>query len=110
VESGRIGTSGMLTDLLRRQIIRSFKGQESLVAATPHDEDMPQSKRNSERRQAAKAKRSWRLVIQDYDRHSYGSVRLSAGSQCPVDGLLAATAVRRQPQLNIAAVCGVSSG
>jgi hypothetical protein len=46
VESGLIGTTGTSTDLLYQQIVRSFNGKESLVVATLHGEDMPQSTRS----------------------------------------------------------------
>jgi hypothetical protein len=50
VEIGLIGTSGTSTDLVRQQVIRSFNGHKALVVATLHGEDMPQSKRNTEKR------------------------------------------------------------
>lgn len=50
VETGFIGTSGTSTELVHQQVIKSFDGQKSLVLATLHGEDMPQSKRNTEKR------------------------------------------------------------
>jgi hypothetical protein len=51
VETGLIGTTGSSTELLHDQIMRSFEGHKSLVVATLHGDDMPQSKRNTEKRQ-----------------------------------------------------------
>jgi hypothetical protein len=46
-----VGTS---TDLLYQEIVRSFNGKKSLVVATLHGEDMPQSTRNNEERNMPK--------------------------------------------------------
>jgi hypothetical protein len=51
VETGLIGTTGTSTRVLYDQIMLSFEGHKSLVVATLHGEDMPQSQRNSEKRQ-----------------------------------------------------------
>lgn len=51
VETGLIGTTGSSTELLHEQIMRSFEGKKSLVVATLHGDDVPQSKRNTEKRQ-----------------------------------------------------------
>jgi hypothetical protein len=50
VESGLIGTAGTPTQLLYQQIVRSFNGQKSLVVATLHGEEVPQSKKNTQKR------------------------------------------------------------
>ncbi|MGK5448733.1 hypothetical protein [Streptomyces radiopugnans] len=52
VETGQIGTTGTSTDLVRQQVIRSFRGQRSLVLATLSGEEPPQATRNAQRRQA----------------------------------------------------------
>jgi hypothetical protein len=49
-EIGLIGTSGTSSDLVHQQVIRSFNGHKALVLATLHGEEMPQSKRNTEKR------------------------------------------------------------
>ncbi|WEB39906.1 hypothetical protein MOV08_11885 [Streptomyces yunnanensis] len=51
-ETGQIGTTGTSTDLVRQQVIRSFRGQRSLVLATLSGEEAPQAARNAQRRQA----------------------------------------------------------
>ncbi|MGQ4442280.1 hypothetical protein ACN6LI_008093, partial [Streptomyces violaceoruber] len=50
VETGQIGTTGTSTDLVRQQVIRSFRGQRNLVLATLIGEEAPQSVRNAQRR------------------------------------------------------------
>lgn len=50
VETGFIGTSGTSTDAVHQQIIRSFNGRKAVVLATLHGEELPQSKRTSQRR------------------------------------------------------------
>ncbi|MFJ3973922.1 hypothetical protein [Streptomyces sp. NPDC090021] len=52
VETGQIGTTGTSTDFVRQQLIRSFRGQRSLVLATLSGEELPQSARNAQRRHA----------------------------------------------------------
>ncbi|MDF3290269.1 hypothetical protein [Streptomyces silvisoli] len=52
VETGQIGTTGTSTDLVRQQVLRSFRGQRSLVLATLTGEEAPQAARNAQRRQA----------------------------------------------------------
>ncbi|WP_328563258.1 hypothetical protein [Streptomyces coelicoflavus] len=52
VETGQIGTTGTSTDLVRQQVIRSFRGQRNLVLATLSGEEAPQAARNAQRRQA----------------------------------------------------------
>lgn len=51
VETGLIGTTGTSTQVLYDQIQRSFEGHKSLVVATLHGEDIPQSRHNSEKRE-----------------------------------------------------------
>lgn len=55
VEIGLIGTTGSSTELLHRQIMLSFEGHKSLVVAALHGDDIPQSKRNTEKRQQMKS-------------------------------------------------------
>jgi hypothetical protein len=55
VETGLIGTAGSSTELLHDQIMLSFEGHKSLVVATLHGDDIPQSKRNTEKRQQLKS-------------------------------------------------------
>jgi len=55
VETGLIGTTGSSTELLRDQIMLSFERHKSLVVATLHGDDIPQSKRNTEKRQQLKS-------------------------------------------------------
>jgi hypothetical protein len=50
VETGFIGSSGTATDLVYKQVIRSFRGHKALVLATLHGDDMTQSKRNTQKR------------------------------------------------------------
>ncbi|MFH9864089.1 hypothetical protein [Streptomyces sp. NPDC017202] len=50
VETGQIGTTGTSTDLVRQQVIRSFRGQRNLVLATLSGEEAPQAARNAQRR------------------------------------------------------------
>jgi hypothetical protein len=50
VETGLIGTTGTSTQVLYDQIMLSFEGHKSLVVATLHGKDMPQSQHNSEKR------------------------------------------------------------
>jgi hypothetical protein len=50
VETGLIGTSGTSTQVLYDQIMLSFEGSKSLVVATLHGDQMPQSQHNSEKR------------------------------------------------------------
>ncbi|MGW7568580.1 hypothetical protein ACWGJV_20185 [Streptomyces tendae] len=50
VETGQIGTTGTSTDLVRQQVIRSFRGQRNLVLATLSGEEAPQATRNAQRR------------------------------------------------------------
>jgi len=50
VDIGFIGTTGTSTDMVHEQVIRSLDGQKALVAATLVGDELPQSKRNSERR------------------------------------------------------------
>ncbi|WNM30874.1 hypothetical protein RKE30_10870 [Streptomyces sp. Li-HN-5-11] len=50
VETGQIGTAGTSTDLVRQQVIRSFRGQRNLVFAALSGEEPPQAKRNAQRR------------------------------------------------------------
>lgn len=54
VETGLIGTTGSSTELLHDQIMLSFEGHKSLVVATLYGDDIPQSKRNTEKRQHMK--------------------------------------------------------
>jgi hypothetical protein len=54
VETGFIGTSGTSTELIHQQVIKSFEGQKSVVLATLHGEDIPQSKRNTAKRGLAR--------------------------------------------------------
>jgi hypothetical protein len=51
VETGLIGTTGTSTQVLYDQIMLSFEGHKSLVVATLQGKDMPQSQRNSEKRE-----------------------------------------------------------
>ncbi|MFB7558991.1 hypothetical protein [Streptomyces brevispora] len=51
VESGQIGTTGTSTDLVRQQVIRSFRGQRSLVLAVLGGDEPPQARRNAQRRE-----------------------------------------------------------
>ncbi|MFJ7291414.1 hypothetical protein [Streptomyces collinus] len=51
VETGQIGTTGTSTDLVRQQVIRSFRGQRNLVFAALSGEEPPQAKRNAQRRE-----------------------------------------------------------
>ena len=55
VETGLIGTTGSSTGLLHDQIMLSFEGHKSLVVATLHGDDIPQSRRNTEKRQQLKS-------------------------------------------------------
>ena len=50
VETGFIGTSGTSTDLVYKQIVRSFNHQKALVIATLEGEGMLQAKRTAEKR------------------------------------------------------------
>lgn len=50
VETGFIGTSGVSTDLVHQQVIRSFNGHKALVFASLQGDDVPQSKRNTQKR------------------------------------------------------------
>ncbi|NJP65238.1 hypothetical protein [Streptomyces spiramenti] len=50
VESGQIGTSGTSTELVRQQVIRTFRGQRNLVLAALSDDTLPQAERNRRRR------------------------------------------------------------
>ncbi|MCE7081759.1 hypothetical protein [Streptomyces sp. ST2-7A] len=50
VETGQIGTTGTSTDLVRQQVIRSFRGRRNLVLAALSGEEEPQAKRNAQRR------------------------------------------------------------
>ncbi|MEV7124434.1 hypothetical protein [Streptomyces sp. NPDC093260] len=52
VETGQIGTAGTSTELVRQQVIRSFRGQRNLVFAALSGEEPPQAKRNAQRREA----------------------------------------------------------
>ncbi|MFB4193331.1 hypothetical protein [Streptomyces carpaticus] len=52
VETGQIGTTGASTDLVRQQVLRSFRGQRSLVLATLSGAEPPQAARNAQRRHA----------------------------------------------------------
>jgi hypothetical protein len=49
-ESGLVGTSGTATELVHQQVVESFNGNKALVLAALFGEDMPQSKRNTEKR------------------------------------------------------------
>ncbi|MFE4756559.1 hypothetical protein ACFRIB_41270 [Streptomyces mirabilis] len=51
VETGQIGTTGTSTDLVRQQVIRSFRGQRNLVFAALSGEEPPQAQRNAQRRE-----------------------------------------------------------
>lgn len=51
VETGQIGTTGTSTDLVRQQVIRSFRGQRNLVLAALSGEEPPQAQRNAQRRE-----------------------------------------------------------
>jgi hypothetical protein len=50
VETGLAGTSGIATELVHQQVVESFNGNKALVLAAVFGEDMPQSKRNTEKR------------------------------------------------------------
>ena len=50
VETGLVGTSGAATELVHQQVVESFNGNKALVLAALFGEDMPQSKRNTEKR------------------------------------------------------------
>lgn len=50
VETGLIGTTGTSTQVLYDQVMLSFEGHKSLVVATLHGKNMPQSQHNSEKR------------------------------------------------------------
>ncbi|WP_158709939.1 hypothetical protein [Streptomyces katrae] len=51
VETGQIGTTGTSTDLVRQQVIRSFRGERSHVLAALHGDEPPQAQRNAQRRE-----------------------------------------------------------
>ena len=50
VEIGLVGTSGTATEFVHQQVVESFNGNKALVFAALFGEDMPQSKRNTGRR------------------------------------------------------------
>ena len=50
VETGLVGTSGTATDLVHQQVVESFNGNKALVLAALFGENMPQSKRNTAKR------------------------------------------------------------
>jgi hypothetical protein len=50
VETGLVGTSGTATEPVHQQVVESFNGNKALVLAALFGEDMPQSKRNTEKR------------------------------------------------------------
>ena len=50
VETGLVGTGGTATELVHRQVVESFNGNKALVLAALFGENLPQSKRNTEKR------------------------------------------------------------
>ena len=50
VEIGLVGTSGTATEFVHQQVIESFNGNKALVFAALFGDDMPQSERNTGRR------------------------------------------------------------
>ena len=58
VETGLVGTSGTSTDLVYQQVIQSYNGHKALVLATLSGEDMPQAKRNTEKRKQVRRRLS----------------------------------------------------
>lgn len=50
VETGQIGRTGTSTDLVRQQVIRSFRGERSLVPAALSGDEPPQAQRNAQGR------------------------------------------------------------
>ena len=50
VETGLVGTSGAATELVHQQVVESFNGNKALVLAALFGGDVPQSKRNTEKR------------------------------------------------------------
>jgi hypothetical protein len=50
VETGLVGTSGTATEFVHRQVVESFNGNKALVLAALFGENLPQSRRNTEKR------------------------------------------------------------
>jgi hypothetical protein len=50
VEIGLVGTSGTATEFVHQQVVESFLGNKALVFAALFGDDMPQSERNTEKR------------------------------------------------------------
>jgi hypothetical protein len=50
VEIGLVGTSGTATEFVHQQVVESFNGNKALVFAALFGDDMPQSERNTKKR------------------------------------------------------------
>jgi len=50
VETGLVGTSGTATEFVHRQVVESFNGNKALVLAALFGENLPQSRRKTEKR------------------------------------------------------------